>query len=55
LLSAPIETPFPLLDKGCSPGGYLRILKTGLSTGDKAPMACIELVDRPQVEEEAVI
>ena len=37
------------------PGGYLRILKTGLRSGDKAPMAYIELVDRPQGEEEAVI
>ena len=29
------------------PGGYLRILKNGLRTGDKAPMAMVELVDRP--------
>jgi large subunit ribosomal protein L17 len=28
------------------PGGYIRILKTGLRVGDKAPMAIIELVDR---------
>lgn len=28
------------------PGGYLRILKCGLRTGDKAPMAYVELVDR---------
>jgi len=28
-------------------GGYLRILKCGLRPGDKAPMAIIELVDRP--------
>jgi len=35
------------------PGGYLRILKAGLRTGDKAPMAYVELVDRPQVEAEA--
>ncbi len=33
------------------PGGYLRILKCGFRTGDKAPMAFVELVDRPQVEE----
>ncbi len=33
------------------PGGYLRILKCGLRTGDKAPMAIVELVDRPIVEE----
>ncbi|EDM64694.1 MULTISPECIES: 50S ribosomal protein L17 [Moritella] len=31
-------------------GGYTRILKCGLRTGDKAPMAYIELVDRPVVE-----
>ena len=31
-------------------GGYTRILKCGLRTGDKAPMAYIELVDRPAVE-----
>src|SRR4029077_2535182 len=30
------------------PGGYLRILKFGFRVGDKAPMALIELVDRPQ-------
>lgn len=34
------------------PGGYIRILKCGFRTGDKAPMAYVELVDRPQVEEE---
>ena len=32
------------------PGGYTRILKCGFRTGDKAPMAYIELVDRPIVE-----
>ncbi|MEE9343153.1 MAG: 50S ribosomal protein L17 [Gammaproteobacteria bacterium] len=32
------------------PGGYLRILKMGYRTGDKAPMALVELVDRPQIE-----
>ena len=32
------------------PGGYLRILKAGYRTGDKAPMAYIEMVDRPQDE-----
>ncbi len=30
------------------PGGYIRILKCGLRTGDKAQMAYVELVDRPQ-------
>ncbi|MBF0218803.1 MAG: 50S ribosomal protein L17 [Gammaproteobacteria bacterium] len=28
-------------------GGYLRILKCGFRTGDKAPMAYVELIDRP--------
>jgi large subunit ribosomal protein L17 len=37
------------------PGGYLRILKMGFRTGDKAPMAWVELVDRPQGSEEAVL
>jgi len=39
------------------PGGYTRILKCGYRTGDKAPMAYIELVDRvvePEEEFEAV-
>ena len=34
------------------PGGYLRILKCGYRPGDKAPMAFVELVDRPIVEDE---
>jgi large subunit ribosomal protein L17 len=33
------------------PGGYTRILKCGLRTGDKAPMAYIELVGRPEAAE----
>lgn len=33
------------------PGGYIRILKCGYRTGDKAPMAFVELVDRPAVGE----
>ena len=33
------------------PGGYTRVLKCGYRTGDKAPMAYIELVDRPVVED----
>jgi large subunit ribosomal protein L17 len=37
------------------PGGYLRILKCGYRPGDKAPMAYVELVDRPvSSSEEAV-
>ena len=32
------------------PGGYLRILKCDFRPGDKAPMAIVELVDRPNVE-----
>ena len=35
------------------PGGYTRIMKCGFRTGDKAPMAYIELVDRPAKEEAA--
>lgn len=33
------------------PGGYLRVLKCGYRAGDSAPMAIVELVDRPVVEE----
>ena len=33
------------------PGGYLRILKCGFRDGDNAPMAFVELVDRPEVTE----
>jgi len=32
------------------PGGYIRILKCGYRSGDKAPMAYVELVDRPEPE-----
>ena len=32
------------------PGGYVRILKCGFRTGDSAPMAYVELVDRPATE-----
>jgi large subunit ribosomal protein L17 len=31
------------------PGGYVRILKCGFRTGDSAPMAYVELVDRPDL------
>ncbi len=34
------------------PGGYLRILKAGFRAGDKAPMAFVELVDRPEIDDE---
>ncbi|OMH28424.1 50S ribosomal protein L17 [Motiliproteus sp. MSK22-1] len=34
------------------PGGYIRILKCGFRAGDNAPMAYVELVDRPVVAEE---
>ncbi|HKJ08312.1 MAG TPA: 50S ribosomal protein L17 [Gammaproteobacteria bacterium] len=33
------------------PGGYLRILKMGFRAGDNAPMALVELVDRPEGDE----
>jgi large subunit ribosomal protein L17 len=33
------------------PGGYLRILKCGFRVGDNAPMAFVELVDRPEPAE----
>lgn len=36
------------------PGGYLRILKFGFRHGDNAPMALVELMDRPEVDETAV-
>jgi large subunit ribosomal protein L17 len=36
------------------PGGYLRILKCGYRTGDKAPMAFVELVGREVTIEEEV-
>ncbi|GIX37791.1 50S ribosomal protein L17 [Silanimonas lenta] len=35
------------------PGGYLRILKCGFRPGDNAPMAYVELVDRPRASEAA--
>jgi large subunit ribosomal protein L17 len=36
-------------------GGYLRILKCGFRNGDNAPMALVELVDRPDTSAEAVV
>lgn len=35
------------------PGGYVRVLKCGYRTGDNAPMAIVELVDRRSAEEAA--
>jgi large subunit ribosomal protein L17 len=36
------------------PGGYLRILKFGFRVGDNAPMALVELLDRPEATEAPV-
>jgi len=36
------------------PGGYIRILKAGFRTGDKAPMAIVQLVDFDSGEEASV-
>ena len=32
------------------PGGYMRVLKAGFRPGDNAPLAFVELVDRPEAE-----
>ena len=37
------------------PGGYVRILKCGFRSGDKAPMAYVELVERPAKALEAAV
>ena len=37
------------------PGGYLRIIKAGFRAGDKAPVAYVELVDRPVIDDEEEI
>ena len=37
------------------PGGYVRIIKCGYRAGDKAPMAYVELVDRPMSDDIAVV
>lgn len=36
------------------PGGYLRVLKNGYRAGDNAPLAVVELVDRPIIEEDDI-
>ena len=36
------------------PGGYLRILKCGFRQGDNAPMAYVELLDRPSAAESSL-
>ena len=35
-------------------GGYMRILKMGFRQGDNAPMAYVELMDRPQIDEMSI-
>ena len=35
------------------PGGYTRILKCGFRSGDTAPMAFVELIDRPKVDDDS--
>jgi large subunit ribosomal protein L17 len=37
------------------PGGYLRVLKCGFRPGDSAPMAIVELMDRPEETEIEVL
>ena len=34
------------------PGGYTRILKCGFRSGDTAPMAFVELIDRPKIDDD---
>ena len=37
------------------PGGYVRILKCGYRAGDKAPMAYVELLDRPEIDDSEAV
>jgi large subunit ribosomal protein L17 len=37
------------------PGGYTRILKFGVRVGDNAPMALVELVDRPEMDDSEAV
>ncbi len=37
------------------PGGYIRIMKCGPRPGDNAPMAYVELVDRPELSDSEAI
>lgn len=37
------------------PGGYLRIMKCGFRPGDNAPMAYVELIDRPEITNVATV
>ena len=37
------------------PGGYTRILKFGFRVGDNAPMALVELVDRPEMDDSEAV
>ena len=37
------------------PGGYTRILKCGFRSGDTAPMAFVELVDRPKIDDDDAV
>ena len=37
------------------PGGYLRIMKCGYRAGDSAPMAYVELVDRPRADDDVEV
>ena len=46
--SSPSSSPSWARATKARPGGYTRILKMGFRVGDNAPMAFVELVDRPE-------